>query len=96
MYARSLAEHDAKLREVFDRIRENRLKLKTEKCEFLRKEVSYLGHVISENGVLPERAKTKVIEEYPHPQNVKQLRGFLGLMSFYRRFVPHFSCLAAL
>jgi hypothetical protein len=68
VYARSLAEHDSKLREVFDRLRENNLKLKPEKCEFLRKEVSYLGHVISENGVLPERTKTKVIEEYSTPQ----------------------------
>ena len=57
------------------------MKLKPEKCEFFRKEVSYLGHIISENGVLPERTKTKVIEEYPTPQNVKQLRRFLGLMS---------------
>jgi hypothetical protein len=70
MYVRSLAEHDSKLRELFDRPRKNNLKLKPEKCEFLRKEVSYLGHVISENGVLPERTKTKVIVEYPTPQNV--------------------------
>jgi len=53
VYARSLAEHDTKLREVFDKIRENNLKLKPAKCEFLRKEVSYLGHVISDDGVLP-------------------------------------------
>jgi hypothetical protein len=51
VYARSLAEHDIKLREVFDRIRENRSKLTLEKCELQRKEVSYLGHVISGNGV---------------------------------------------
>jgi hypothetical protein len=67
VYARSLAEHDTKLREVFDRIRENNLELKPEKCEFLRKEVCYLGHVISEKGVLPEPTKTRVTEEYPPP-----------------------------
>jgi len=55
VYARSLVEHGIKLKEVFDRIRANWLKLKPEKCEFLRKEVNYLGHVISEYGVLPDR-----------------------------------------
>ena len=68
--ARSFAEHDAKLRKVFDRIRGNRLKLKPEKCKLIRKEAIYPGHEIS------ERAKTKVVEEYPRPQNMKQLRSF--------------------
>jgi hypothetical protein len=94
VYAKSLADHDAKLWQVFDRLRESNLKLKPEKCEFLRKEVSYLGHAISENGVLPDTTKTKVIEEFPTPQTVKQLRSFLGLMSYYRRFIPGFSRLA--
>ena len=67
VYAKSLAEHDSKIRQVFDRIRGSNLKLKPEKCEFLRREVSYLGHVISENGVLPDKAKTKVVEEFPTP-----------------------------
>jgi hypothetical protein len=81
---------------VFDRFRESNLKLKPEKCEFLRKEVSYLGHVISENGVLPDETKTKVIDEFPTPQTVKQLRSFLRLMSYYKRFIQGFSKLAAL
>ena len=69
VYAKSLADHDAKLRQVFNRLRESNLKLKPEKCEFLRKEVSYLRrHAISENGVLPDTTKIKVIEEFPTPK----------------------------
>jgi len=93
--AKSLADHDTKIRQVFDRLRGSNLKLKPEKCEFLRKEVSYLGHVISENGVLLDKTKTKVVEKFPTPQTVKQLKSFLGLMSYCRRFIPGFSRLAS-
>jgi hypothetical protein len=95
VYAKSLADHDTKIRQVFDRLRDSNLKLKPKKCKFLRKEVSYLGHVILENGVLPDKTKTKVVEEFPTPQTVKQLISFLGLMSYYRRFIPAFSRLAS-
>jgi hypothetical protein len=76
IYAKLLAEHDVKIRQVFDRLRGSNLKLKPEKCEFLRREVSYLGHVISEKGVLPDKTKTRVTEEFPTPQNTKQLKSF--------------------
>jgi hypothetical protein len=66
VYSKSLAQHDAKFRQVFDRIRGSNLKLKPEKCE-----VSYPGHVISENGVLRDKAKTKVIEELKKKKKVK-------------------------
>jgi hypothetical protein len=94
--AKWLAEHNNKIGQVFDRIRYSNLKRKPKKCEFLRMEVSYLGHVISENGVLPDKTTTKVIEEFPNPQTVKQLKNVLSLMSYYRRFIPIFSQLASL
>jgi hypothetical protein len=67
LFAKSLVDDDTKIRQVFYRFRDSNLKLKPEKCEFLRKEVSYLGHVISENGVL-HKTKTKVVEEFPTPK----------------------------
>jgi len=61
-YARSLAEHDVKLQEVLDSLRTYKLKLQPEKCEFLRKEVSYLGHQITEAGVRPDPQKVAAIQ----------------------------------
>ena len=58
------------------------------KCEFMRKAVDYLGHRISEAGVQPLESGVKAILEYQQPTTVKQLQGFLGLINFYRRFIP--------
>jgi hypothetical protein len=71
--ANSLSKHDAKLREVFGRIRKYNLRIQPDKCEFLRKEVSYLGHVITEQGVRPDPGKVKVIESFPRPDSTKKL-----------------------
>jgi hypothetical protein len=65
LHTRSLTEHDAKLREVLDRLRTYKLKLQPEKCQFLRKEASYLGHQITEAGVQPD--PQKAIERFPTP-----------------------------
>lgn len=67
VYAKSLAEHNAKIRQVYGRIRGSNLKLKQEKCEILPKEVNYLEH-ISENGFLSDKIKIKLIEEFPIPK----------------------------
>jgi transposase InsO family protein len=95
LYARSLAEHDVKLREVLDRLRTYKLKLQPEKCQFLRKEVNYLGHQITEAGVRPDPQKVAAIERFPTPTNPKQLKAFCGMISYYRRFIPNCSRIAS-
>jgi hypothetical protein len=72
------------------RVRYNTLKLQPEKCEFLRKEVSYLGHVITEDGVKPDPNKVRTIENFPTPTTVKQLKAFFRngrlLQEVYSKF----------
>jgi hypothetical protein len=74
IYAKPSADHDAKLREVLDRLRTNKLKLQPDKCEFLRKEVNYLGHQITEAGVRRDPHKVAAIERFSTPTNSKQLK----------------------
>jgi hypothetical protein len=95
IYARSLNEHDMKLRDVFARLRKYNLKLQPDKCEFLRKEVNYLGHVITEDGVRPDPRRVIAIENFPRPECEKTLKSFLGMAGYYRRFIPRFSKIAA-
>jgi hypothetical protein len=82
LYARSLVEHDVKLREVLDRLRTHRLKLQPDKCQFLQK-VSYLGHLIMEAGVQPDPQKVEAIAQYPTPTDQKQAKTFCGMVSYY-------------
>jgi hypothetical protein len=70
--------------EVFDRMRQRNLKLQPDKCEFLRKEVSVLGHVIGQKGVRPDEKRLKVVKDYPEPKTTTERKGFLGLAGYYR------------
>ena len=83
LYARLLADHNTKLREVLDRLRTYKLKLQPDKCEFLRKEVNYLGHQITEAGVRPDPQKVAAIERFTTPTTAKQLKTFCGMVSYY-------------
>ena len=88
-------DHLLHLREVFSRLRAANLRLKPKKCGLLRQQVSFLGHVVSTEGIRADPMKTEKIESYPRPSNVTEVRRFLGLASYYRRFVPGFAVLAS-
>lgn len=89
--SRSFYKHLQHLREVFMRLRDAGLRLKPRKCSFLRDEVQFLGHVISTEGVWPDPAKSEKVQRYPTPTDATQVRQFLGLVSYYRRFMPAFA-----
>ena len=94
IFSASFPNHLARLRGVLSRLFEAGLKLKPSKCHFARKEVHYLGHVISAIGVKPNPFKTAAVSSYPAPTNVKELRQFLGLSNYYRRFIKDYSRIA--
>ncbi|UYV75780.1 hypothetical protein LAZ67_13001327, partial [Cordylochernes scorpioides] len=89
--AKDWREMIERLREVLERIRSAKLTLKPSKCEFGRKKVEFLGYVISTGGLKPGPRKIKAIEEFPEPKNVHDIRRFLGLTNFFRRFVKDFA-----
>ena len=84
-------EHINNLRAVLLRLRENVLRLKLEKCHFLKTEVDYLGHVVNEQGIKPQSAKVQAIKNLALPKNIQELQSFLGMTNYYRKFVFNYS-----
>ncbi|KMQ84832.1 reverse ribonuclease integrase, partial [Lasius niger] len=83
------------LTEVFRRLREARLRLNPDKCRFCVERLKYLGHVIDREGIRTDPEKVSAVADWPEPRTVKQVRQFLGMASWYRRFVANFSTIAA-
>ena len=95
VYSKDRENHDTHLRVVLETLRKERLYSKLSKCEFWLREVSFLGHIVSEEGIQVDTKKVEVIIEWKPPRNVIEVRSFLGLGSYYRRFVKGFSMTAA-
>ena len=84
----------ANLRLVLKRLREAKLKLSTKKCALFQREVKYLGHIVSEEGISPDPGKVEAVKSRPRPNTSTEIKSFLGLCSYYRRFVPSFADIA--
>jgi hypothetical protein len=95
IYSPTLESHLQHLEVVFQCLLDNEFCLKQSKCSFAQQSIEYLGHIVSAAGVGPDPAKISVMVDWPQPKSVKQLRGFLGLTGFYRKFVHHYASLAA-
>jgi RNase H-like domain found in reverse transcriptase/Reverse transcriptase (RNA-dependent DNA polymerase)/Aspartyl protease/Zinc knuckle len=95
IYSKTFEDHLEHLQEVFNILQKAGLKLKPQKCVFAQKNLKFLGYVVGEHGISTDPAKIEVVKTFPVPKNLRQLRGFLGLASYYRRFVEGFTKIAA-
>ena len=89
-----MKEHNQKLEKLLGRLKIAGLVLQPEKCNFFRKEIGYLGHKISENGVRPNPKNVEAVKNFPKPTGRKNVKQFLGLAGYYRRFIQTFAFIA--
>ena len=94
IFSKTPEEHIERLQAVLQKLRSAGLKLKPSKCKFFQDRISYLGHIVSKDGVGTDPKKIQVILDWPVPQTVYDVRSFLGFTNYYRKFMFHYSQIA--
>ena len=87
IFSKNEAEHLKHIEIIFQKLKETGLKLKESKCDFFKKEIHYLGHLISDKGIYPLPEKLDTIQNLPKLRNPKEIKQFLGLSTYYRKFI---------
>lgn len=95
IYSKNFEAHLHHLKQVFHRLQDAGLTLKPSKCQFAVEQVSYLGHRFSKNGVMVDPSKIALVQDYPVPKNQNEIRSFMGLCNYYRKFVNSYSIIAS-
>ena len=96
IFGKSPEEHLKRLAAVFEKLRQAKLKLKPSKCNFFKTEISFLGHIVSKEGIAtdPSKVQLQAVRNWPKPQTLIDVRSFLGFMGDYREFIENFSSIA--
>ena len=95
IFSKTKEQHEQDLRKVLELLRAKKWYAKKSKCEFFKTKIQFLGHVISEKGLEVDPTKVRAVTEYPRPKNVSEVRSFLGLAGYYRKFIKEFTKLAS-
>lgn len=95
VFGNSLTSHNQNLVKILDRLRQVNLKLNPKKCDFLKQEILYLGHLISKEGVAPDPEKTKAILNFPVPKDANETKRFVAFANYYRKHIANFADIAS-